>query len=396
MRPSRTRSPVGAVALGGTATVVCLLPVFLTGALAVPLRSELAFSSVGLGLAVGLFRATGAGVSPFMGRLADRLGAILSIRIATATAATACFGIAATANRWGIFVTWLMLGGAGAALGQPAANRLLSNIVPRHRLGAAFGFKQSAPPTASMLAGLSLPVIALTFGWRWTFVLAGVLALLVGVLAGRRPQASRRAGHGPGSAGQMPGTIVVLVLATAFGLGTATSSVVTTFFVEATVSGGASQRFAGLVLATASATAIAMRIGFGVLADHIRGHHLRLCAALLASGSLGMLALSRGTPTWMLAGGIVALAGTWGFNGVFLYAIVRTTPDMPGRMTGAIAPGALLGATIGPLVFGLLIDSVGYGLVWVLNSLVALMAAAAMLVGDRLLGTLEPGFRSRQ
>jgi MFS family permease len=376
--------------LGGAVTVVCILPVFLTGAMAVQLTADLAFGTAALGVAVALFRAAGAVASPHLGRLVDVLGAIRSIRAAALLAATASLGIAATTHRWASLVPWLMLGGCAQALGQPAANRLLANIVHPGRLGTAFGIKQSAPPAASMLAGVSVPLIALTWGWRWAFALAGVLAIAVAVAVGPHPPRDAVRSRSAAQRSRLERRGLVIALAVAFGLGTSTSSAVTTFYVDAAVRGGTDPRFAGTMLAVASVVAIAARVACGITCDRLRGGHLRLCAGLLALGSVGIGLLSLGAPNWMAAGSLIALAGTWGFNGVFWYALLRSFPRSPGRITGALAPGALLGSTAGPITFGVIAEQVSYAVAWGIMALVALVAAAAMVLGARSLPRPAP------
>ncbi|WP_052667848.1 MFS transporter [Nitriliruptor alkaliphilus] len=157
-------SPRRAMLVGTAATVVASLPVFFTAAMAVPLRAELGFGTVGIGAAVGVFFGTMAVSSLYLGRVADRLGATVSLRIATLGVAAAALGIAALSRDWLSLTAGLVVAGLAAALAQPAANRLLINRVRGARLGTAFGFKQSAPPTASMLAGLAVPAISLTVG----------------------------------------------------------------------------------------------------------------------------------------------------------------------------------------------------------------------------------------
>lgn len=372
--------------LGGSITIVCILPVFLTGAMAVQLMDELSFGSAGLGLAVATWRATGAAMSPFLGRLCDRLGAIQSIRLSAAIATISAFGIAATADRFVVLVAWLMFGGCGHALGQPAANRLLANVVRTGRLGTAFGIKQSAPPAASMIAGICVPLIALTLGWRWAYVLAGTLAIAVIAAAGRRAPKAERA-NSRATPGPLENRRIVVLLAIAFGLGTFTSSAITTFYVDATVRAGSTPQFAGTMLAVASVAAIASRVTCGMTSDRIQGGHLRLCAGLLAAGSVGIGMLAIGTPTWMSVGALIGLAGTWGFNGVFWYAMIRAFPRSPGRITGALAPGALLGSTAGPILFGLTVEVTTYPVAWSGVGVVALIAATAMILGERQLPT---------
>jgi MFS family permease len=372
------------MAIGASATVVGSLPVFFTGAMAVQLSTELGFGAIGIGAAVGTFFATMALTSLHLGRVADRLGATRSLRLATLGAAAAAFGIAMLARNWLSLATGLVIAGLGAALAQPAANRLLINRVRGARLGTAFGLKQSAPPTASMLAGLAVPAIALTVGWRWAYAVAGACALVVAVLVGppppnapaRVPRSERRA------APPLEHRSTLVVLAASFGLAFAASSVVLAFYVDAAVAGGTSQQQAGLALAAASLTAIVTRLVAGVACDRLRITPLRLSAALLAAGSVGVALLAVGGPVATILGALLALGGTWGFPGVFWFALVRAYPQTPGRVTGTMAPAAI-GGVVGPVAFGAAVTNASYALAWSLTAVLALLAAAAMLYGSR-------------
>src|SRR5680860_1530898 len=61
----------------------------------------------------------------------------------------------------------------------------------------------------------------------------------------------------------------------------------------------------------------------------------------------------------------------------------------PGRATGAVQPGALLGATSGPLVFGLLVDNLGYPPAWALAGIAAVVGTGVMLAAGRELARTE-------
>lgn len=382
--PRRTGGARRAMAVGAATTVVCSLPVFFTGAMAVQLTEELGFGTVGIGAAVGTFFATMALSSMYLGRVADRLGATVSLRLAASGAALAALGIAVLSRNWASLAGWLVVAGLSAALAQPAANRMLINRVRAARLGTAFGLKQSAPPTASMLAGLSVPVVALTVGWRWAYALAAVAALGVIVLVGPRPTPAppgptRARGARTEPLRDRP---TLVVLATGFGLAIASSSAVLAYYVEAAVRGGGTPRYAGFVFAAASLSAIVVRLIAGVVCDRSAWSPLRLSAALLATGAFGVGLLTTGGGPAMTVGILVALAGTWGFPGVFWFALVGAYPDTPGRVTGTMAPAAL-GGIVGPIGFGSVASVAGYPTAWILAALAALLAATAMLFGAR-------------
>jgi hypothetical protein len=80
---------------------------------------------------------------------------------------------------------------------------------------------------------------------------------------------------------------------------------------------------------------------------------------------------------------VVALGGIWGFNGVFWFALIKAFPGSPGAITGVVAPGALLGSTIGPILFGLIAENAGYREAFAVFTVVAVATAAGLLLGDR-------------
>ena len=380
-------SPKRALVVGATVTVVCSLPVFFTGAMAVQLTDDLDFGTVGIGGAVAVFFGTMGLTSIHLGRLVDRLGAARSMRIATVVAATAALGIAVLATDWPTLAACLVVSGLAAALAQPAANRLLVNRVRLARLGTAFGFKQSAPPVSSMLAGLAVPAIALTVGWRWAYALVAVLALLASVAVGPRPPSTSSSGRSAtrGKRAPLRNRPTLVVLAGGFGMAFVASSAVLAFYVDAAVFAGASPSFAGLAFASGSLAAVATRLISGVASDRFAFSPLRLSAGLLAAGALGLGLLATQHPTVMAFGALVALAGTWGFPGLFWFALVSAYPDTPGRITGAMAPAAI-GGIVGPTGIGAVASNVSYTVAWSLAGLLALLAATALLYGAHRLG----------
>jgi hypothetical protein len=132
------------------------------------------------------------------------------------------------------------------------------------------------------------------------------------------------------------------------------------------------------------------RLVAGLSCDQLSRGHLRICSGLLLVGAFGVALLATGDPSRMDLGIPFALAGTWGFNGVFWFALVQAFPRAPGSITGAVLPGATLGAMVGPLAFGAVAEMTGYGVAWAGISALAVFAAGIMLVADRRL-TTQPG-----
>lgn len=376
-----SRSQAGAMALGGGAQVICSFPSFLAGAMAVQLSADLGFGATGLGIAIGLYHASAAASAIPLGRLVDRIGARRAIRAAATGAIVSTLGIAALANNVYVLTVFLMVAGLSRAIAQPGANRLLMVRIRPGMLATAFGIKQSAAPTASMLAGLAVPAFALTVGWRWAYVLGALFGLTVLVSTrtrGNAPTPARKAV----SKTDIRDRPTIVLLGAAFGLSLGVAAIVTSFYVTSAVEVGTAQGTAGWLLATASLTSISVRLIAGVICDRIPIDPLKLSARLMGIGVVGLAMLSTGRPALMTTGVILAMGGTWGFAGVFWFALIRAYADMPGRITGALAPAAM-GGVLGPAIFGALAERWSFAAGWSFAAFLALAGTGMLYVGAR-------------
>src|SRR3712207_2011080 len=170
------------ILLAVAVATVGVLPAFLTGGLAVQMREELSFGAAALGFAVAAFFASSSLASAVMGRLVERIGSYLGMRLAAVGSATSLLGVAFLARSWAALVACLVLGGLANAISHPATTLSLAREVPAGRQGLSFGIKQAAIPAATLLAGLAVPGIAVTLGWRWAFAGGVVLALAIAFL----------------------------------------------------------------------------------------------------------------------------------------------------------------------------------------------------------------------
>lgn len=382
MTTSPTRSGARSVLLGASSNVVCVLPMFLVGAVTVTMQRELRFGTIGLGAAVSAYWLANGATSVYLGRIVDRLGATRSIALAATVAAASAVGVAVAA-RWWHMAACLMATGCAHALGQPAANRMLMQVAPPGRRGTAFGMTYAAPPTAAMLAGFSVPTLDAAFGWRATFAASALAALALAIVAKRRAASLARPTLRRDPV-PLERRAEAVAWAAAFGTVTAASTAVPAFYVDAAVDGGVSTPArAGLVLALASLAALATRVLSGRACDRMAAGHLQMCAALLGTGAAGLVLLAVGTRATTEAGVVVAMIGVWGFNAAFWFALVSRWAASPGRITGAIQPGPAFGAVVGPLLFGVLADRWSYSAAWAVCSVIAAAAAAAVLAGAR-------------
>jgi predicted MFS family arabinose efflux permease len=111
---------------------------------------------------------------------------------------------------------------------------------------------------------------------------------------------------------------------------------------------------------------------------------------MLIGGGAAYGLLGLGLPWLTVPGAILGFAAGWGWNGLFSLGVVVENPKAPALATGLTHTGGYLGAATGPLIFGAVAEYHGYGPAWGLTAAAALIGAAAMFAGQRLVGQQEP------
>ena len=363
-----------------TNALVGVLPVFLTGALAVQIGRDLPFGPSRLGVASGAFFAAAAVGSAMMGRLAERLGPGRAMRLAAGASAVVLLALSRSGS-YGVLLVLLVAAGFANSLAQVGANLLVAKGIPPARQGWSLALKQAGVPAGTLLGGLAVPLLGVTVGWRWAYVAASALAVVACAIVpvGAVAPGGRNL---PGRDGDVPLGPLVL-LAAAVGFAAAANGSLATFIVSAGVESGLGESAAGLVLTGGSVAGISMRLYAGARADRRGGRHLPVVSFLLVGGSVGYLLLVPGAVATHLLGAGVAFGSGWAWPGLFNLAVVRLNPGAPAAATGITQTGVYVGALAGPIVFGLLVDAVGYGPAWTVTALWSLGAAAGMVYGRR-------------
>jgi MFS family permease len=371
------------LAAGIFASAVVALPSLLLGGLAVFIKQELGFGASALGLAVAAHYAAAAVAGPLAGGFAQGAGAFRTILVGLGCAAVSLAGIAFVANNWGTLVLFLMVGGVGNAVTQLGVNVLLVRKTHPRQQGLAYGAKQAAIPIASLMAGLAIPLIALTVGWRWAFAIGLFLLPLAALTlprgrAEKKRQPRTRYGDAPARA--------LVVLAMGVGFASAGGFSTAAFIVPSVVDAGFIERDAGLLLAVGSIIGILVRVGMGWTADRLRDGSLLLVGALVMVGAGGFAGLAEGTePLVIIVASLLAFGGGWGFPGLVILAVARTNPTAPALAMGVVQMGPMAGAVFGPLSFGLLAENVSYSAAWTAMVISAVVGIITILVGRYLL-----------
>lgn len=387
---TRRRSPVTARVLAAAAlcAVLGVLPIFLTGALAVFIRQDLRFSSAQLGLALSSFYVSSTLSAVPAGWISQRFGGRRSMIAAAGIGCVSLIGIGMVSRRFWHLVAFLAVGGIGNAMAQPAASISLARLVRPARRGLAFGLKQASAPAATLVAGAAVPAVGLTLGWRWAYAIGVVITAVFLAILPRRSDLKARVL--PAEPQGPAGSSAFVLLAGAVTLSVASASALAAFFVTSAVEQGWSPAVAGTWLAIASAAAVVARIAFGWLAD-TRTETLGLVATLMGVGACGMWLLGDVSSFGSLAAGaLVAFSAGWGWPGVFQLAVVQQRANAPGQAMGVVMTGMFLGGVLGPAVFGLLVDRSSLRLAWSIAAAAMLAGAGLLLVGKAVIGRATP------
>ncbi len=364
-----------------------VLPVFLLGGLAVRVRADLGIAESTQGwIAFGYFGVSALS-SAMLGRLVERIGPTRGMRLAACMSTVALLG-AALSGSFVVLLPALAVGGMANALAQPGSNAFIVAGVPLRRNGLAFGVKQSAIPAATLLAGIAVPAVALTVGWRWAFAGAAVLAAAAAlgvprVAAPPSRRELRQAGMDRGRARPQVSVVTLGVLGLGAGLGASSANALGSFLTSTAVDAGIAPGAAGALLSLGSGIGLATRLVLGWRADSMTGSLFRVVTVMLVIGSSGFAALATGAPATVLVGTVVAFAAGWSWPGIFNLAVVHHNRAAPAAATGVTQTGTYAGGAAGPLAFGYLVVHGGYGRAWVTFVGIALAAAAVIEIGRR-------------
>lgn len=363
------------------ASVVSTMPAFLVGASGVLMRVDVDMTDAVFGAGVSLFFGTAALVSVYGGRIAEQAGAGRSLAFASGMSAAALLGMALMPPSTGWLLLALAVAGVGHGTAQPATNLVLTAASPTRRAAFRFGVKQAAIPVATLVAGLSIPVVASSLGWRWGFGFASVGAAVFTTWLFRRPLPA--ASPPPPPIGRSRLRVVsgpLVLLALAAGIGSSAATALASFLSQTATDAGFTVEGAGWLMAVGSVTGIAARIGVGWICPPDGYRALLVVASMLTAGAVGYAWLGTEVVGLVVVGTVFAFALGWGWTGLFHFAVVDLHPDAPGKASGIGQAGASAGAAAGPFIFGFVATLSDYRLAWSIAAGAALVAAVATVV----------------
>ncbi len=353
------------------------------GILAPFMRDDLGVSRTQIGILITTTILGSAFISPLMGRVTDSLGGRKGIAVLFVSAGLGLVGLALTSSYWWMLVP-VAIAALAQAFGNPVTNKLIATHTSPGRRGIVTGIKQSGVQVGIFVAGLTMPVVAVAWGWRWAIGLV-VVVPLVGLLmalallpSDERTVVVNQAGTRSG-ADRLPTAIMFLTAYGALmGFGAAYTFLVPLFAEEAL---GMSAQAGGAAAGLIGFVSLFARIGWSRYADAYGRHDFTL--AVLAVGSVGAVLVfvvaQEGAPWLLWIGAIATGVTSSSWNSVGMLAVIdHAGEEQSGRASGIVMFGFLAGLGVAPTLFGWLVDRTdSYTPMWLIS--VGALAMAAVL-----------------
>jgi FSR family fosmidomycin resistance protein-like MFS transporter len=356
-------------------------------------RADFNVSYTELALALTVFNVVSGVLQTPVGFLVDRVGARV-VLIAGLALSSAAFAIAGLFDSYWVFIAMYGVAGLGNTAYHPSDYSLLSHHAPPERLSQVFAYHTFAGMLGSAIAPVTLLTMQNYFGWRGAYLGAALLGFVVlaALIAQPEPIATLRpAGRSNKRASHAPGTGWRLLLAPAILLNLA-------FFTLTAIMGNGLNTYLVVALGALHATppaianialtslltmnAIGVLAG-GVLASRMRRHVLIAASGLTIGGCMTALIGFVALPSAAL----IVLTGVSGFAVGTTYPsrdmLVRavTPPGAYGRVFGFVSTGFNIGASIAPIVYGMLMDHGQPRGIFLLSAAVSLVCVSTVTFG---------------
>lgn len=362
------------------------------------IKTGLSLSDTQLGMIPGVIFTTGAISTVLWGHWVDFSGArrlaligptVLGLALVAASFSDGFSALLLAVAIWGI--------GNGSIM--PITNKAVAGWFPGGR-GLAIGLKQSGVTLGASLAAFILPWAALSWTWKGALLGTGVLTVVVGLAtyawyrdaasAVSEPVGGQASTGCPPARAQIPPAFRPAPgLATVGALGfifSAYQTIWNTFLIPILESGGTSVVAAGALLGCAQITGATARLVLGAWSDVARvSRQTFLGVSGVVGGTAGLVFALSTQPPLALSYALMCLVGLGAMSwaGLVLCMATEAREDAHvGYASGVVTSSTLVGAALGPLLFGWAADfTASYDLPLVVSS--TAMALLGLVIGFR-------------
>jgi MFS family permease len=355
-------------------------------------RADFNVSYTQLALALTVFNVVSGVLQTPVGFLVDRIGARVVLIAGLALSSTA-FAVIGLFNSYWVFIAMYGVAGLGNTVYHPADYSLLSHHSPSDKLSQIFAFHTFAGMLGSAIAPVTLLAMQSYFGWQGAYIGAALLGFVVLAVLIAQPEpaaALRPAKTGKSSAqGSAAGWRMLLTPAILLNLA---------FFVLTSIMGNGLNTYLVVALGALHATPPAVAnialtsllalnavgvLAGGVLAGHVQRHALIAASGLTIAGAvtamIGLFDLPSATLIVLTGLSGFAVGATYPSRDMLVRAV--TPPGAFGAVFGFVSTGFNIGASIAPIVYGMLMDHGQPRGVFLLSAAVSLICVSTVTFG---------------
>lgn len=364
---------------------IALSPMYLVGALAVPMRHDLGLTRTELGLLVSLFMGVALMWAAPAGQFVDRRGIAPTVTAGLAATGLGGVCIGTLGSHPGALFIGVALCGFGLPFVDAATNLAIAHNVLQQHQAMSFGLKELGAPCAALAGGIIVVRLGGQGNWQRVFIGLGVIACL-GVVCAIRWAPHLRAQVLASGRHQVHRDVALRwagVLGLGMGLALGCATAITTYGIDFAGSVGLTTHESGALLATASAGVVAMRLFVAIAITHREQRAVVLLPAMLVLGAVGHFALGLNTQFSTIAGVLLGLIFGFGWAGTMFLVVARMYPARTGRAAGLVMMGTYAGALLGIPAFGWVIDHRGFIAAWQLSGTCALASAVVLALALR-------------
>jgi MFS family permease len=391
------------LALFTTAMVGASIFIVSTGALAPFFRSSLHLGPTQLGFILSIQLLGSVAMTSVAGLLTDRYGDKAVVFWSGTLMGLALFAASLVTNYTWLMV-WLFVYGIGYAAVTPAGSHAVIFFFDKMHRGFAMGVRQCGVPIAGLIGSIALPAVAAHLRYTGALATAGAVTLLGCWVASslyREPHElqGERASMRAMFAGMLQiareGRLILLTL-TSMILVYGQFALIGFFTLTFVHQAGYALPLAVGLFSLSQAAAIAGRVAWGWISDHLFGGSrtlpLAIVCAIVALVALAIADVGPHTPPVYAA--LLAIVLGFSGEGWFGLAIIGFAEiggeEHSGSALGVGLTWSLLAAMLTPAVFGAVAEAHGIGAAWRWTAgLEVIGIVPALLGGSVVVGVLR-------
>lgn len=328
------------------------------------IQPELGASWTEIGFAIAAFALfTGILQTP-MGFLVERIGGRAVLIFGLFVIASAMSLIGFVTSLWQLMVL-MSIAGIGNSVFHPADYSIISSTVAEKRLGKAFSYHTFGGSIGMVVSPIIMVALSALFGWRMAISTVGIVGLGLAVIIvlasgviGDGGKSIKKVGAGPAWRALVTSRPIRLFFV--FGVfAAAANSGIVNFSVKAFQDiYGIELAAAAVALTVYQACSMACVLPGGLAADRSRYQDVILIVGFGLTGVFVVLAGIGILPFWLAVIMLGMAGGMRGFINASRDVSVRhAAGDLPvGTVFAWVTTGFLIGQSIGPAIYGVLLD----------------------------------------